>query len=63
MSVCKCVVGGYQRRLYLYLVEISMFIFPYFVVVMGIGLVGSVMFIVLQIIFLVDFAHSWAENW
>lgn len=30
---------------------------------MVIGLMGSILFIVFQIIFLVDFAHSWAENW
>jgi len=30
---------------------------------MVIGLMGSILFIILQIVFLVDFAHSWAENW
>ena len=35
----------------------------FFPVAMGIGLAASIIFIVLQIIFLVDFAHSWAENW
>lgn len=27
------------------------------------GLIASIIFIVVQIVILVDFAHSWAENW
>ena len=28
-----------------------------------IGMIGAFIFILLQVIFLVDFAHSWAEAW
>ena len=27
------------------------------------GLIASIIFIVVQIVILVDFAHNWAENW
>ncbi|XP_064391329.1 serine incorporator 2-like isoform X2 [Halichondria panicea] len=30
---------------------------------LGIGLFASIIFIVVQVVILVDFAHSWAENW
>ena len=35
---------------------------PYTVSV-AFGLIASIIFIVVQIVILVDFAHSWAENW
>ena len=28
-----------------------------------IGFIGGFLFILLQVIFLVDFAHAWAESW
>ncbi len=35
----------------------------YYPVSVAFGLIASIIFIVVQIIILVDFAHSWAENW
>lgn len=32
-------------------------------VTLGLGLTASIIFIVVQAIILVDFAHAWAENW
>ena len=31
--------------------------------ILGIGLTGSFIFILVQVILLVDFAHTWAETW
>ena len=39
-----------------------MFLLPHAVSV-AFGLTASIIFIVVQIVVLVDFAHSWAENW
>ena len=36
--------------------------FPYAVSV-AFGLSASIIFIIVQIVILVDFAHGWAENW
>ena len=30
---------------------------------LGLGLTASILFIVIQIVILVDFAHTWAESW
>lgn len=37
--------------------------YHFFPAAMGIGLIASLLFIMFQIVFLVDFAHSLAENW
>lgn len=34
-----------------------------YVVSVALGLAASIMFIVIQIVILVDFSHRWAENW
>ena len=33
------------------------------IVTLALGLAASIIFIVVQIVILVDFAHGWAENW
>lgn len=30
---------------------------------MWVGLIGGIVFILVQLVLLVDFAHSWAETW
>lgn len=36
---------------------------PFCIVSLALGLAAAIVFIVIQIILLVDFAHGWAENW
>ena len=40
-------------------------IFVYFshAVSLVIGMIGAFIFIILQVVFLIDFAHNWAEAW
>jgi len=32
-------------------------------IILGFGLAGSILFILIQVVLLVDFAHTWAETW
>ena len=57
----KNVCSVLHKRHYLCLLDME-FNFP-FTVSVAFGLSASIIFIVVQIIILVDFAHSWAENW
>ena len=41
-----------------------LFLFCLFLVVwMYIGLIGGLLFILFQLVFIIDFAHSWNESW